>query len=400
MTEPSMPDAPGAEIVQFRPRNTLSAKIEYAKALAESGLLPAVYRGKPANVLWAQEYAESLRLSTMAIVNGIFVIEGKPTASAALISGLVRTAGHRLRVTGNDQKAVAEIVRKDDPGFTFRAEWTIERAKQAGLLGKNTWKQYPAAMLKARAVTEAARDACEEALNGCHYSPEELGADVNEEGVPLTVVEQIRPEPVRVEPTVVVDWDGELAKCGVDRVKLLALYHRAPEGPARERIKAAGLAAKAAAEKAEEPLTVDAELVDELPNWRDLPNPEDHKGQWHTDRHPLRRNGVVERHDWAGWQCDLCKSPTQMSRVEKDAAANALFGFLLESSDFTEAEEVGKRAPHVDVEPLLKQRPDVQETLNLLAGRKIFFAEFAQTVADYINKHKYSVNSAINGEAA
>ena len=45
------------------------------------------------------------------------------------------------------------------------------------------WKDYPASMLKSRAITQCARDACEEALFGLHYTPEELGADVDEDGV-------------------------------------------------------------------------------------------------------------------------------------------------------------------------------------------------------------------------
>ena len=114
----------------------------------------------------------------MAAVNGIHIIDGKPTASAGLMSALVRRAGHKLRVTGDDKRAVAEIIRADDPDFTFRSEWTLERAKQAGLAGKGSWGKYPAAMLKARAISEVCRDACEEALSGVHYTPEELGADV------------------------------------------------------------------------------------------------------------------------------------------------------------------------------------------------------------------------------
>ena len=35
-------------------------------------------------------------------------------------------------------------------------------------------------MLKSRAITQCARDACEEALFGLHYTPEELGAEVDE----------------------------------------------------------------------------------------------------------------------------------------------------------------------------------------------------------------------------
>ena len=47
-------------------------------------------------------------------------------------------------------------------------------------------------MLKARAISEVARDACEEALFGLHYTPEELGAEVNEDG---TVTGEIVNEP-------------------------------------------------------------------------------------------------------------------------------------------------------------------------------------------------------------
>ncbi|MFJ6073645.1 hypothetical protein ACIQFU_22860 [Streptomyces sp. NPDC093065] len=188
-----------AEIVkhQTAPSASLPEKMQYAKALAESGMLPGQYRKQPANLLYALEYAESLGLHPMAAITGIHVIEGKPSASSALISALVRRAGHKLRVRGNDQEAVAQIVRADDPDFTFEVRWTMARAEQAGLARKQVWRNYPAAMLKARAITEVARDACEEALSGMHYTPEELGANVDAEGVPVEAeVQQLR----RVQP--------------------------------------------------------------------------------------------------------------------------------------------------------------------------------------------------------
>lgn len=175
---------------------TLPDKMNYARALAESGMLPAQYRKQPANLLYALEYADSLGLHPMAAITGVHVIEGKPSASAALISALVRRAGHKLRVRGDDQEAVAQIIRADDPDFTFEARWTMARAEQAGLTRKQVWKNYPAAMLKARAITEAARDACEEALSGMHHTPEELGANVDAEGNPLDAeVQQLRRVP-------------------------------------------------------------------------------------------------------------------------------------------------------------------------------------------------------------
>lgn len=168
------------------PRMAVPDKIRYAQALADSGLLPQQYRRQPANLLYAIEYAEMIGAHPLTAVTGIFVIDGKPSASAGLISALVRRAGHKLRVTGDATRATAQIIRADDPEFTFEVTFTIEDAKAAGLANKSVWKQYPASMLKARAITQVARDACEDALSGLHYTAEELGAEVNEDGVPLT----------------------------------------------------------------------------------------------------------------------------------------------------------------------------------------------------------------------
>lgn len=188
--------------VQFQPQ-VLSAHMDYAKALAASDLLPAQYRGKPANLLWAISYGETLGVAPLTAVQSIHVINGRPTASADLIAGLVRRAGHKLRVNGDDRRAVAQIVRADDPDFTFEAVWTIERAQNAKLTGKDTWKSFPAAMLKARAITEVARAACSEILQGTIYTPEELGAIVNQDGEPVEAsVTQLR----RVDPSEPDQW--------------------------------------------------------------------------------------------------------------------------------------------------------------------------------------------------
>lgn len=171
----------------------LSAQMDYAKAMAASDLLPRQYQGKPANLLWAISYGQTLGVAPLTAVQSIHVINGKPTASADLIAGLVRRAGHKLRVNGDDKRAVAQIIRADDPDFTFEVVWTIERAQAAKLTGKDTWKNFPAAMLKARAITEVARAACSEILQGTIYTPEEMGANVDADGIPIEApVQQLR----------------------------------------------------------------------------------------------------------------------------------------------------------------------------------------------------------------
>lgn len=174
---------------------TIDEKIRYAQCLAEGSLLPKSYQRNPGNMLIAIEMGESLGIRPMQAVWDVHIIEGKPSASSSLISMLVRRAGHKLRVRGDDVSATAEITRSDDPDFTYSVTWDMGRARNAGVTGKDNWKKYPAAMLKARAVTEVARDACQDALMGVKYTPEELGAVVDEEG---NVVDQ--PGPRRVQP--------------------------------------------------------------------------------------------------------------------------------------------------------------------------------------------------------
>ena len=185
--------------------------MDYAKALAPSDLLPKQYRGNPANVLVAIEYGAALGLEPMAAIQGIHVVEGKPTASAQLIGALVRKAGHRLRVQCDNGRAVATIIRADDPDFTFTAVWTLDRAQKAGLAGKGVWKQYPDQMLKNRAITEVARDACPEVLAGVSYTAEELGSDERPTSAPTPTVERLIPTATVAQVEEVVDTDtGEI----------------------------------------------------------------------------------------------------------------------------------------------------------------------------------------------
>ena len=166
-----------------------SDKVALAHELANAQLLPKAYQKNPANLLYAIEYAEALGISPISAVTSIHVIDGKPTASAQLIAGLGRRAGHKVRVAFDPvtKTATAQVIRKDDPDFVFESVWTMARAQSAGLTGKDVWRKYPDAMLKARAITEVARDAFPEALFGVVYTAEELGAaDVDEDGAVLS----------------------------------------------------------------------------------------------------------------------------------------------------------------------------------------------------------------------
>lgn len=174
----------------------LDAYIRNAEQLAKANLLPPAYRENPANVLLAIQTGAPLGFTAMQSISGIHIINGKPTMSADMIAAAVRRAGHKLRVEGDDMSATARLVRADDPDYEFKSVWTMERAERAGLLSNSSWRKYPAAMLKARAITEVARQGANDALYGVIYSPEELGASVDETGAVVTDSGAARQEPV------------------------------------------------------------------------------------------------------------------------------------------------------------------------------------------------------------
>lgn len=170
-------------------------RMRYAEALSGASLLPDSYRGKPANLLLALEYGGALGIAPMVAVQEIHIIKGKPTLSALLQAALVRRAGHKLRVTGDHTSATCQIIRSDDPDFTFETTWTLDRAKAAGLLTNDSWRKYPDNMLKARAISECVRNACPDVIAGFGYTPEEMGDDTVDpfpEQAPVVVVDAER----------------------------------------------------------------------------------------------------------------------------------------------------------------------------------------------------------------
>jgi hypothetical protein len=115
----------------------------------------------------------------MYALSNIAVINGKPTASAELMLALI------YRDHGDDAVRVIETTAERCMVAYRRRGWqepelfsfTIDDAACAGLLGKDNWRHYPAAMLRARCISAVARFAFPDTIAGL-YTPEELGARV------------------------------------------------------------------------------------------------------------------------------------------------------------------------------------------------------------------------------
>ena len=235
-------------MTEILPANTATPTTEEWTALerqceviAKSGLAPKSV-STPEKILTIALKGRELNLPPMQSLSHIHIIEGRPALSAELMVALVQRAGHKLRVLETtSERCVVEGVRADDPEYVARTEFTLEDAGRADLLGKPAWKHYPAAMLRARAISSLCRFAFADVISGCSYTPEELGAEVDEEG------RVIDAEPVVVEDETETDEhaklldevDGLLRQLPEDSefdMQLIRSYAEAKLGNARQAV--------------------------------------------------------------------------------------------------------------------------------------------------------------------
>lgn len=185
----------------------LKERADYIARLAPSTILPTAYRGNAANAFVAAETGAALGLEPLQALASIAVINGRATLSSDLMAAVIRRAGHTLRIVENDPESVtATLIRADDKKFEFTVTWDKDKAVKAGLWGqRGPWSQYPTQMLRARAITEVARQGASEALMGMIYSPEDFGATITDTGEVLEaeVIDEppAKPAPATPKPT-------------------------------------------------------------------------------------------------------------------------------------------------------------------------------------------------------
>ncbi len=169
---------------------------EQANTLVKSGFLPTSIN-TPEKAVAIMTKGVELGIPPMQAFSHIYIISGKPGISAELMLSLILRAIPNLPINykrRDDQACVIVVTRPGSKPEEF--SFTIEDAKRAGLMSNSTWQKYPRAMLRSRCISEMARSLFPDLLMGCSYTPEELGASVNEEG---EVIEVKAESPKKIE---------------------------------------------------------------------------------------------------------------------------------------------------------------------------------------------------------
>ena len=216
---------------------TLEGAIKLANLMGESGLVPKDFRGKPGDIIVAMQMGAELGLAPMQSLQGIAVINGRPSIFGDAALALARSHPDFEDIDekveqGADGKPIAKCLVKRRGQTPTLETFSQADAERANLWGKSgPWTQYPKRMLKYRARGFALRDAFADVLKGMKLAeevrdyPEEKAAEFTVAGTTRTeqLVHQLKGQ--TTEPT------GELGKALVDADQQPA----DPEAAARER---------------------------------------------------------------------------------------------------------------------------------------------------------------------
>jgi hypothetical protein len=265
-----------------------------ARLIAKSDVLPKALQGKPANVYLALMAARDIAgLSEFTATQKLYVIDGKFAMYAELQRALVMA--HEkcdyMMLISNDGKEATWETKRD--GYPKEVRWTysLEDAKQAGLLSKDNWRKHTKDMLNARASAALCRLVYPDILMGLSYSVEELRDGV----VPMDPLEvEVEPVQAPVEDQLAVAIAAK-AKKEAEAQKALAAPKKKPK-PRKSKAKDSAEAAAAVAhaeelEKAQEAAeSAEAEEKVQPPQEaeKDAPEPAEEQGeapQGHTETH-------------------------------------------------------------------------------------------------------------------
>lgn len=176
-----------------------------AQALTTCGLIPDNFKGNQnlGNCMIALDLAARMGINPLQLMQGLYIVHGKPAFSGQFLGGLVNASGLYKSKLKLEQVGI-----DGQPSFGYRAfayDWdgdkitgpavTMQMAASEGWVSKNTkWKTMPDLMLRYRAISFFQRVNCPELT---------FGIPVREE------IEDVEGKVVDVHPSEVVELNPD-----------------------------------------------------------------------------------------------------------------------------------------------------------------------------------------------
>lgn len=152
-----------------------------AETFYKSGALPAHINNAPKLMMILQTGVE-IGFKPMQAINSLYIVNGRIAMSAQAMLGKLLQSHVKLDWV-QDSPTVAEVKFSGLDRPTYTAKFTIEEAQKAGLVKQGgPWTTYPAAMLRARAISIGARVFCPDIISGSYTLDEVAEVRLDEDG--------------------------------------------------------------------------------------------------------------------------------------------------------------------------------------------------------------------------
>ena len=151
-----------------------------ADMLVKSGMLPTNIKSKEAAAAIILKGRE-LGIPTMEAFSLINVIQGKPTISPQGMIALARRTKELEDISISDENDTAVVVVKRKGQSPFKTTFSAKDAAAMQLANKDNWQKQPRVMRQWRAISANFRITFPDVIGGM-YTPEELGAEIDDEG--------------------------------------------------------------------------------------------------------------------------------------------------------------------------------------------------------------------------
>jgi hypothetical protein len=160
-----------------------------AVTVAKSGLFGMK---TPEQALALMALAQSEGIHPMTAVRDYHIIQGRPSLKADTMLARFQAAGGVVKwLCLTDLKCEGEFSHPVHSPVPVKIDWTIERAKKAGLAGKEVWIGYARAMLRSRTISEGVRTVLPGVIQGV-YTPEESQYIDPEVPAPVSVEQAVQ----------------------------------------------------------------------------------------------------------------------------------------------------------------------------------------------------------------
>lgn len=136
--------------------DTAIIPIDKIRSMADDMAKSGIFGKTPEQIFSLMLIAQGEGLHPAVAVQEYDIIQGRPAINSRSALARFQAAGGTIQwVERTDKRASAKFYHPQ--GGELTVTWDMARATQAGLVGKQSWKTYPAQMLSARVIAEGVR---------------------------------------------------------------------------------------------------------------------------------------------------------------------------------------------------------------------------------------------------